>query len=278
MVVRILSSTSGERLTLHRFIRPLRLLATTSCDGSDLAAATLPVVVSGCCEWSKRWQNPSVQTEADARAAGPRAQENQAFVCVCVGGGAGRQRRRWQFIRYLGLLLQWRLWLRWMDRVLVELISLALAPAILATDRTSSQLSPDQWEGHLGVQMSRAWNLQLHRSLALATKRVIFSIRSPGEGGGGFWVLEAAFFSSEGKQPLPRQKLGTSTKGVNVMSASTKKPAILIEEASEARKVFSFGAAAKVLWRLEQLWKVSVLRLLWIMLISPKVALRNVLP
>lgn len=31
------------------------------------------------------------------------------------------------------------------------------------------------------------------------------------------------------------------------MSASTKKPAILIEEAAKAKKVFSFGAAAKVL-------------------------------
>lgn len=209
---RIPSSTSGDWLTLHRFIRPLWPLPTTSCDGSDPAAVKLLVVVSGCCEWSECWQSPSVQTEADARAAGP-----------------GLRRTR-------------RLWRRWQAEAeaaiyppswpVASMAALIKVNGLRSGGADKPGFGPSDFgprpdflaaetpinERHLGFQMSWAWNLQPHRSLALATKRVTFSIQS----WGGFWVLEAASFSSEGKQPQPRQKLGTSTKAANVMSTSTK--------------------------------------------------------
>lgn len=184
--------------------------------------------------------------EADARAAGPRAQENQAFV------GGGEEGGCWQAEAEVAIYpLSW---------------PVASMAALIKVNglRSGGADKPGFGLGHFGPRQdfltaeSRSMRGTPGRpdvpgleptaaSLTSISNQKGDILYSVPPGGGGFWVLEAAFFSSEGKQPLPRQKLGTSTKGANVMSVSTKKPAILIEEAAEAKKVFSFGAAAKVL-------------------------------
>lgn len=105
---------------------------------------------------------------ADARAAGLCSGE--PGVC----GEAGKRRRRgWSErgdIGHLGLLLQWRLWLRWMAlwRGLVELISFCVVwpaswcrPGLPAAEIWSMKGTP-------GLPDVSGWNLRQHHSTCIS--------------------------------------------------------------------------------------------------------------
>lgn len=146
----------------------------------------------------------------------------------------------------------------------VELISFYVAwpaswrwPGLPAAEIWSMRGTP-------GIPDVSGWNLWQHRSTGISAERRVLW-----EGGSG-----SSFLLSEEKQFQLLGKLGTSTKAATVMSSNTKHNINRRRHWSE--KGIFFQNSSKGVLRLEELWKVSVLRLLWIMLISSKVALKNV--